>query len=162
MDQNIPNYPYSRHNKLYYGTGMMGQNQSHPYSGVGPGFSGNPFMFNMNTLDINNNNFPFQWQQPFTPQPFASQPFASQPFAAQNNTSLPQYNARSGNAFNHFLANNLQTRPVIPDNEAAPEAPSVAPVAQDSAISDAEQPSTSHGYPPGPGDTIPIFQARVC
>ena len=157
MDGNNPNYPYARNNKFYYGPGFVGQNQSQPYSGVLPGISGNPFMFNtLNTLDFN--NFPFQWQQPF-----ASQPFASQPFAAPNIPSLPQYNAQSGNCtFNHFLAENLQTRAVNPDNEAPPVAPSVAPVAQDITIRDAEQPSTSHGVPPGPGDTIPIYQARVC
>ena len=161
MEQN-PNQPYAlRNNKTYFGTGMMGQNQFTPYSGFGQGFTGNPFMFNaFNNFDINN-NMPMQWQQPFRPQQFASNPFASQPSAAQSNSSLPQFNARSGDQFNHFLASNLQTRPVIPDIEAAPVAPTEPPVVQSSTIGTAEQPCPSHSHPPGAGDTIPIYTARV-
>ena len=159
-----PNQPYAfRNNKTYFGTGMMGQqNQFTPYGGFGQGNTGNPYTFNaFNNLDINN-NLSMQWHQPFRPQHFASNPFAPQPSAAQSNSSLPHFNARLGDQFNHFLARNLQTKPVTPDNEAAPVAPTEPPVVQSSTIESAEQPLSSHtSQPPGDGNTIPIYTARV-
>ena len=152
MEGNNTNFPYARTNKLYFGPGFVGQNQPiQPHSGIFPGFTGNPLLFNnFNALDFN--SFPYQWQQPFPVPNITSQ----QPFAVPNIPSQPQYNAQSGNSvFNHFLADNLQTRAVTPDNVAPP-------VAQDNTVRDAEQPSTSSGFPPSSGDSIPIYQARVC
>ena len=148
MEGNNPAFPFARPNKLYFGPGFVGQNQ--PHSSVFPGITGNHLLFNnlnneidFNTFSSHQGSFPYQWQQPF---------------AVPNIPSQPQYNAQSGtNVFNHFLAENLQTRVVTPvaDNVAPP-------VAQDNTVMDAEQPSTSSGFPPSSGDSIPIYQARVC
>ena len=149
MEGNNPAFPFARPNKLYFGPGFIGQNQ--PHSSVFPGITGNHLLFNnlnneidFNTFSSHQGSFPYQWQQHF---------------AVPNIPSHPQYNAQLGtNVFNAFSVDNLQTRvvtPVVADNV-------VPPVAQDSTVVDAEQPSTSSAFPPRTGDSVPIYQARVC